>query len=364
MHKAWLGGLVAVALVAGTDARAQTVQAGGLELDFSGRVQAQFNTTSIDEEALGITPPSSAFETRRVRFGTKFDYDGWLTGTVEGDFGGSGAVLTDGFINAAISDGFAIQAGQFKKPFGLIELTSSTQTPMIERSVRIRGLEDLVGEAGAVIGEEQWLLDEAMYVGRQIGVMAHGSLGRLGYAAGVFNGEGANTREVEGSKAFAARLTYAVAEPFTLGVAAGSQPSGVFGQDGDEIQVQAFSVDAEYGTFRGEGLHLIAEAMTGENPLVFDAGTEDPATMTGAHVVAAWFVPREGGRVEGLEPVLRLSWGDPGGDANDPGLLVTPGANVYFSGRNRLMVNGEAYFPGQSELDTAYALVAQLQIYF
>nr|NIQ56880.1 hypothetical protein [Gemmatimonadota bacterium]NIU77059.1 hypothetical protein [Gammaproteobacteria bacterium]NIY10710.1 hypothetical protein [Gemmatimonadota bacterium] len=340
MHKAWLGGIVVAGLLVGGAAQAQTVQAGGLELDLSGRVQAQFNTTSVDEDVLGETLPSSVFETRRVRFGTKFDYEGWLTGTVEADFGGESARLTDGFIDARLADGFVLRAGQFKKPFGLIELTSSTQTPMIERSARIRGLEDLLAlRAGAVIGEEQWLLDESGYVGRQIGVMAHGTVGRLGYAAGVFNGEGANQREVEGSKAFAARVTYAVTEPLVLGVAVGSQPTGSFDADGDEIHVQALSVDAEYGAFRRPGLHVLAEAMYGDNGLILDAVDFEPATMAGAQVIAAWFVPREGGRVEGLEPLLRVSWGDPSGDDSDSGVLLTPGANVYFTGRNRFMVN-------------------------
>jgi hypothetical protein len=364
MQTAWSSGFLTLALLWGAGAQAQTVQAGGLELDLSGRVQAQFNTTSVGEDELADVPASSAFETRRIRFGTRFDYDGWLTGTVEADFGGESARLTDGYIDARLAEGFAIRAGQFKKPFGLIELTSSTQILTIERSARIRGLEDLMADAGTMVGEEQWLLDEGKYVGRQIGVMAHGTLGRLGYAAGVFNGEGANSPDVEGSKAFAARLTFSVTEPLVLGMALGSQPAAGFGVDADEIHVQAFSVDAEYGTFRGEGLHVMAEAMVGENPLLFDAAAGDPASMAGAQVVAAWFLPRQGGRVEGLEPALRVSWGDPGGTDDDSGLLLTPGTNVYFSGRNRFMVNGEVYLPSQDELDPVYALVAQLQIYF
>ena len=344
---------------------AQTVTAGPLELDLSGRVQVQFNTTSVDGDDLGaeVDPAATAFETRRVRFGTKFAFEEWLTGTLEGDFGGETARLTDGYIDARLADGFVIRAGQFKKPFGLIELTSSTQTPMIERGVRIRGLEELLAGAGGVIGESQWLVDEGLYVGRQIGVMAHGSLGALGYAAGVFNGEGANTREELGSKAYAARLTYAVAAPLTLGAAVGVQPTAEFDVDGDEIQATAFSVDAEYGAFRAPGLRVLAELTTGDDPVLLEAGTMP--TMLAGQAVAAWFVPRAGGRVEGIEPLLRVSWGDPDTDVeSDAGTTVTPGLNLYFTGRNRFMVNGEAYLPSQDGLDPVYALVAQLQIYF
>ncbi|HEM47396.1 MAG TPA: hypothetical protein ENO23_10185 [Alphaproteobacteria bacterium] len=358
------GALVALAMTAGA-AGAQVVEAGPLTLDFSGRAQVQFNTTSVDGEDLGLAegPATTAFETRRIRFGTRFAYDEWLTGLVEADFAGGGARLTDGYIDARLADGFAVRAGQFKKPFGLIELTSSTQTLTIERSVRMRGLEDLLAAAGAVIGEEQYLLSEAMYVGRQVGVMVHGDLGPLGYAGGVFNGEGANERDVRSSKALAGRLTYGLAEPLVLGAGVSVQPTGQLDAAGDELHATAYSLDAEYGRFRGDGLHLMAELMLGDNPLLLVA--DEMPDMVGVQAVAAWFAPRSGGRVEGIEPLFRASWADPDTDVDsDAGLTLTPGLNLYFTGRNRFMVNGEVYLPSQDGLDAEYALVAQLQIYF
>ena len=86
--------------------------------------------------------------------------------------------------------------------------------------------------------------------------------------------------------------------------------------------------------------------------------------MVGAQAVAGWFAPRAG-RVEGVEPVLRVSWGDPDtGGASDEGLLVTPGVNLYFTGRNRLMLNGDVYVSAREGLEAQHALVAQLQVYF
>lgn len=335
----------------------QVVQAGDLELDLTGRVQFQLNTTSVDEEDIGQSLPGVVFETRRVRFGSTFAYGEWITGKVEADFSGSGARLTDGFIDLALTDGLAVRAGQFKKPFGVIELESSTRIPLIERGLRLRGVEDLVG----VPGETQWLLDEGRYLGRQVGVMAHGGQGALGYEVGVFNGEGANTRETNGSKAYTGRLTYAVAGPLVVGGAVSVQPTGVFLGD-DEEYGTVFSLEGEWGGFRRPGLHVLGELMFGENAVVFTDG--EPAGMVGAHAMAAWFSSRAG-RVEGVEPALRVSWADPDTDADDDtGLLVTPGVNFYFTGRNRLMLNGEAYFPGQDGLDAEYGVVAQLQVYF
>lgn len=341
-------------------AAAQTIQAGELELDLTGRIQFQMNTTSVDGDDVVDAPAATAFETRRIRFGTNFTYGEWISGKVEADFSGSTAQLTDGYVDLALTGPLHVRAGQFKKPFGVFELESSTRIRTIERGLRIRGLTDLV----AVPAETQWLLGAAGHLGRQIGVVVHGEAGALGYEAGVFNGEGANVRETEGSKAFAGRLTYGVLPALVVGAAVSDQPTGTFsGASGaDEVRSQAVEVDATWGGFRAEGLHARAEWMLAENPLAGPAG--EPATMTGVHALVAWFQPRTG-RVEGLEPVLRLSWADPDTSADgDEGMLLTPGLNLYFDGRNRLMVNGDVYLPGQDALDPELALVAQLQVYF
>ena len=360
MKRAWLYAVAAVAVLVAGEARGQTIQAGDLELDFTGRLQMQMNTTSItDQDLVGVAElPSVVFETRRVRFGANLTFEDWLTGKVEVDYGGGSAALTDGYVDAALADGFAVRMGQFKVPFGLFDLTSSTKILTIERAVRIRGLEQLVG----VPGETQFLLDDGGFLGRQIGVMVHGASGELGYAAGVFNGEGANVRESQGSKSFAARATFGVNESLTVAGAVSDQPTGVLDAAGDEIRATTFAVDAEWGAFRGEGLHVMAEAMVGENPLLIAA--DDAPTMMGLQVAAGWFSPRDG-RIEGIEPVFRLSWADPDTDVdNNEGTLVTPGVNLYFTGRNRFMVNVDTYLPAADGLDPEFSLIAQFQVYF
>lgn len=354
----WLTGAALLSLVG--PAASQTVQAGPLTLDFTGRAQVQFNTTSVDASALPLgvdEPASSVFELRRIRFGTELDYEGWLSGKIELDLAYS-ARLADAFVDVAFSEAVALRAGQFKRPFSRIELTSSTRTLTIERGVRIRGLEDV----GAIPGEEYFLLDEGMYAGRDVGAEIHGAAGGFGYAAGIFSGEGANRREERGSKAYAARATYRPIAPLEVGMAWTRQPTGPLDPLEGEIEGTAWSVDAEWGRFRAPGLHVLGEVVIGDDPLVMAGG--EPAAMVGAQVVAGWFMAREG-RVEGVEPVFRASYGDPDTDAGgDHGVLVTPGLNLYFTGRNRLMFNGDIYFPGQDGLETQYALIAQLQVYF
>lgn len=336
-------------------AAAQVVEAGPLVLDFSGRVQVQLNTTSVDAVAGSAEVAESAFELRRTRLGADFVFDGWLSGKLEAELTGPAARLTDAYIDVPLGAGVAVRAGQFKKPFGIIELESSTRTPMIERGVRIRGLPSVVD----VPGETQWLLEHSGYVGRDVGVMLRGGTGGVSLAAGVFNGEGANTREAAGTKAFALRAAYAIGAKLEVGGGLSVQPGSVAGEA--DVHGTVWGVDASWGGFRQEGLRVMAEAMVGDNPLT---GLRQDARMRGAHAVASWFAPRQG-RVDGIEPLLRVSWADPDtGVESNEGALLTPGVNLYFGGGNRLMLNTEMYLPSGVKADPCYAAVAQLQIHF
>ncbi|MEJ2503899.1 MAG: porin [Gemmatimonadota bacterium] len=352
--------LCGAALLAGAEPlRGQASPAGELELDLTGRVQIQFSTTSVGEEELGEeAPPATAFEMRRVRLGTNFAYDDWIAGKLEAEVTLGLARLTDAYVDLALTPALRVRAGQFKKPFGLFELESNTRIITIERSVRIRGLAQLTG---VLPGETHLLLAGSRYLGRDVGLMVSAAGGGVGVSAGIFNGEGPNALETEGSKAYAARVEAAPMEALTLAGSVSSRPY-TWGDSEEEERATAYSVDLTWGGFREEGLRVMAEAMFGDNAL------RDPATapsMVGVQAAASWFAPVDGRRVEGVEPLFRISWADPDTDADsNEGVFVTPGFNLYFSGRNRLMVNGDVYVPSQDGLDAQYALRTQMQIYF
>ncbi len=355
MAKSAIGALALLVGLAGAQGAsrvsAQQIQAGPVTLDLTGRAQVQFSTTSVRDTDLPADEgvPATAFETRRIRFGTDFAFEDWIAGAIEADFVGGTATLTNGFVDLSLAESLVVRAGQFKKPFGLFELTSSTKILTIERAARLRGLEAYLG---AVPSETQTLLVGGRYVGRDIGVEAFGAVGPVTYAAGVFNGSGANARETLDSKAVAGRLGVAVSDGLVVGAAASRQP----------LVGTAWALDAELGAFREPGLHVMAEVMTGDNASLAAGGTVP--TMVGAQAAAGWFAPRAG-RVEGIEPLVRVSWADPDTDlAGDHGLLLTPGLNLYFTGRNRLMLNGDLYLPAQDGRGARYGLVAQLQVYF
>ncbi|HSL72743.1 MAG TPA: hypothetical protein VK864_21000, partial [Longimicrobiales bacterium] len=125
----------------------------------------------------------------------------------------------------------------------------------------------------------------------------------------------------------------------------------------------AFEVDFELGDFRRKGLHLFGEVTTGRNLAIADG--VDNENFLAAQGIATWFAPLENARVEGWELAGRLSWGDPRrGIEDDEAMLLTPGVNLYFSGRNRIMLNWDVLMPTGSAFSTEHVVRAQAQVYF
>jgi hypothetical protein len=351
---------------------AQTIGTDDVRIRFTGRVQMQFSTSSIDAEEAGATnaTPQSLFELRRVRPVVELTIREWITGMIEPDFGLGTVQLRNGWINLAFTDGFQLRAGQFKKPFARIQLESSLTMPMIERPVRIRGLAEALEHAdeasggapiltlfqdGALVGEEQFVLDALGYHGFDLGAELNGEIGDLTWAAGVFNGAGANRRDDNDRKSATARVTYAHgALPLEFGAGVSYQERLYPGeQDG-----VAFEVDLEWGAFRREGVRVLAEVVTGGTMAADDR-------FVGAQGVVSWFRATDGARAEGFEPMARVSWADPRRDIDgDAGVLLTPGINLYFFGRNRLMLNWDVFMPEADRFETEHAVRAQAQLHF
>ena len=79
-------------------------------------------------------------------------------------------------------------------------------------------------------------------------------------------------------------------------------------------------------------------------------------------MVASYYRETQG-RATGIEPLLRLSVGDPdtGRDA-DAGTVFTPGVMFYFQGRNKIGANLDIYSPQTG--DTELSLKVQTYLYF
>jgi hypothetical protein len=376
------------AIVAATRAgalSAQVIEAGGLKLKLGGRAQSQFSTTSVSAEELieSGNPPSAnipayMFEIRRLRLDATLEYQLWLTGKIELEFAMGQLMMRDAFINFGIDKAFQLKMGQFKKPFSMLQLYTSTKWPIIERGVRQRGLsnellaEDVndvltVFNNSVVFGEEQSILEAFQYQNFDLGAVVLGSAGRFGYTAGVFNGPGSDKQDDTNGKSFGGRLTLLASRtaPLTLGAAVMSREFLV--RLTPSIVTRggvAYEADLEYGDFRKPGLHVLAEGTYGRNLAIPDTFQLGGRKFVAAQVVGAWFIP-DTGRIEGYELAGRVSWGNPRINIDgDAAFLLTPGFNVYFSGRNRFMVNLDVYAPSGSGFTTEYVVRSQAQIWF
>lgn len=357
--------MIAVLVVAGVVCTAAGVEAQSVPevtVDVTGRLQYQFHTSSVEDV------PSTTFEFRRVRLGVRLGVGDAITGMIEPDFAQGDIRMRQAWVNYTVDPAFEIRAGQFKKPFGMLQLTSSLNYPTIERGLRIRGLEDSYAAIddgsgapvlsrldGPLLGEEQNLLEGLGYQSYDMGIAVHGALGIFRYEVGVFNGTGADALDADESKAIAGRVTVAPFDRMVLG--AGVSRTDLAFEAVDATGV-AWEIDAEWGGFREPGLHLFGEVAYGDHVVTDDE-------FLAGQAVAAWFAPLDLGRVEGLEPVLRGSWGDPRRDtADDEGLLMTPGLNLYFHGRNRLMVNWDVFLPRGARFETEQSFKMQAQLHF
>jgi hypothetical protein len=346
-------------------------QAPAVRATLGGRSHFQWSTTSVGEDEAGSAQVGSTFETRRVRLSADVQVSDWIRGRIEPEFTLGTLRLRQAWMSFTFDSAFVVRAGQVKKPFGAINLKSSAEVAVIERGVRIRGLEAALTRANPdayaslrgtpLIGEQHALLDNQAYLGYDQGVTLEGERGMLSWVAGIYNGSGPDTRDENDGKSLAGRLDVQMptSVPFKVGAAFSRRELNWPAASGTETRSgNAFALDAELGAFRRAGVWLVAEAALGDNLV-----TEE--RFTAAHVIGSWHRPTGGSRVEAVEPVARVSWGDPDGTMDgDGGVLVTPGVNLYFAGRNRFMVNWDVYLPQGDGVDTQHALRAQFNLHF
>ena len=314
------------------DARAATIT-------FGGRFHMQYAHSSMEAA-------ENDFFMRRARLIADITVNDFLSGRVQPDFAGGGAELKDAYVTLDFSEAFALTFGRFKRPFDSFELASSTDLSLIERDGRVEGLTACSG-VGSICSYSRFT--EALgYSDRDMGVRIAGGSGALSYQAAVTNGTGDETDEND-RKSASGRVTWAATESVSVSgqVALHDYVDPV----GDDATAAAFGADVEIGTWRS-GLHVQAALVAGDNWLALDPQL-DPATFLTWQGVASYYHPLDGARFVGVEPLARVSWGDPNLDADDDsGILLTPGVMLYVLGRNKIGVNLDYYAPqtGSSEL--------------
>ena len=329
------------------------------KVDFSGMLQSQFHTTSVE----GYIPMNS-FLIRRARLKATFkNPDETLEGKVEMDAAEGKVVLQDGYVDLKVNDRMKIKMGQYKKPFSLWELTSDTENMVIERANRIMGSENSYSTNNVIV-------KDGGYASRDIGVQVHGTAGKVDYAVGAFNGNGSHVAgDNESGKTIGGRLVVDVREDLAIGAAVSNRMINdyqtISGNDttvSDE-NFQAFEVDLDHGIgakVEKTGPWIQAEFFFGKNPAFHSTDVNFMGFMAAASYN---FPTEENGLIRSVRPAFRFDLSQRDTDDDDTQtILITPGLDIFFDKYNRLAINLDVNMPKAEGLDTELGFRTQFQM--
>lgn len=323
------------------------------EISIGGRLHTQFNTSSVDSE------PSSDMLVRRARVDAFVKINDFLSGFVQPEYAGTRAFLQVAYVRLNFAPALHAMIGQYKRPFDLFTQTSSTDILVIERTGAIRGVGACSG-VGGMCSYGQFM-EKLKLSTPDIGVILDGGdrAGRFSYAVAITNGAGQNVPDENGTKSYTGRLVIAPSSGLHLsGDLAWHdyvEPSGTNGY------ARVVGGDVELGNFT-RGLHVQAGAVTGDNWLNYLAG--GPSTFATAQAIVTYKLPvRHAPYAEAIEPLARVSWGDPDtAIPQDGGVLVTPGIVWFVSGRNKFAANLDLWHPQAGP--TEWGIKIQSYLYF
>jgi Phosphate-selective porin O and P len=330
-----------------------TVHTQAVEITLTGRLHTQINTTSV------ATEPGDQILIRRARFSVAVKINDFVSGLVEPEYAGSKAQLKVAYLRLAFAPAFNATIGQYKRPFDLFTVTSSADILVIERTGDIRGVDTCTG-VGGICSFNQFL-EQLQYSATDIGIVldGHDRASRVTYAVAVMNGPGPNLADENGTKSYSGRLTVAATPNVHVGgnVAVHDYVNPVRGN----AYAPAFEGDLEIGNF-ARGFHLQAGAVGGDNWRALVAG--EPRHFLALQAIATYRVAvHRPPYAEAIEPVARVSWGNPDtATPRDGGVLLTPGIVWHIAGRNKIGANVDVWHPQQGA--TEWSLKVQSYLFF
>ena len=325
----------------------------GPQLSFTGRVHAQFRSSSVDD-AIG-----SESLLRRARVTAVLKVNDLVSGQIQPDFAGGSASLRNAFLKLSFSDYFNVTMGQFKRSFDLFELESSTRMLVVERAGSIEGAGSCAGIGG--ICSYGRFTEKLGYAGRDVGVGVNGTLGDLplSYGMSVTNGEGQNKPDINSGKSFSGRVEYAVLSDLDVSV-------NVSVHDYDNLidptraHATAWGVDVDWGSY-SPGLHLQGAFVGGQNWKDLSAAGSPSDFLTTQGTVTYLFPVTGTEDISGIEPVFRVSWADPDSDADsDREVFLTTGVILHFIGRNRVAANIDVWDPAMGDKEWSFKVQTYL----
>ena len=322
----------------------------------SGFAHIQLNTSS-SEDGLG-----SGFRIRRARLTVSGSFNQYLSGKIEPDFGEGVVSLKDAYVKLSSYEGsLNFTVGQFKQPFDIFELTSDTKLQIIERAGDINGVGGCPGVGG--LCSYGRFTGKLGYAGRDLGVKVDGSAddGRIAYSASLTNGEGENKAETNNTKTMAGRLTYRMANGIRF---SGNLSLKDYSTETDPARARAYGFDVEAGSLGKPGFHTQVAFSAGDNWKNLDeAGA--PVGFRAAQALAGYRIPvrRYPGLLDSVEPVARVSWGDPSQNLRgDGGMLLTPGVMFHLAGGNYIATNLDVWNPETGNAEWSFKIQTYLTI--
>jgi len=335
-----------------------TLRSQASELTISGRTHTQFNTTSVDGQM------GSEFLLRRTRLTAEVKVNNLVSGKVQPDFGRGNISLKDAYLKLSFSPSFRVTSGQFKRVFDIFALTSSTQTLVIERDGDIRGI-GMCSGAGKLCSYGRFT-ESLGYSDRDIGIVFDGILtaNNVSYSFAITNGAGANQKERSGAKSFSGRLEFPVSDKLTLSpnFSAHDYLNSVVRKDQHGI---AWGADLEWGAYGNPGVHMKAGIIIGDNWKNMNVQGKPSSFRSFQTILAYKKSISDNSLVELVEPLVRISWGDPDRDtSNDGGMLSTFGFVTHFVGRNKIAVNLDTWNPTLPSEPTEFSLKIQSYLHF
>jgi phosphate-selective porin len=201
---------------------------------------------------IGVFPTQSRISARRLRLYANAYFSDEVSLITETDFEPDGFEQTDheitpldAYLKWEYTEGHHFRFGQAKVPFGHEFLRSSRTITTVERSDVSR-----------------------LLFQRDIGIGAFGKEGDFKYAIGIYQGQGQNERERNGTNDVVAKLVYQITPQFRMG-ASGHIGTYRPGDSPDDLAVRRAGLEAVYSngpwTLEGElivsdGYNLFSEA--------------------------------------------------------------------------------------------------------
>ena len=302
---------------------------------------------------------SQTFRIRRGWITLNARYSDFLEAVFVTDLPNDATVL-DAQIRLRFDKSFRVTFGRFKRSFDIFVLNSISDVQFLERAGGIPGYDGCDG-VGAICSYGR-LSEGLLFANRDSGVRLDGQVGRFKYQASLTNGTKNGALDDNGHLSSAARLAFPVAEAFTIGVNATRKDFNVSRQPFHVDYAKAWGTDIQYGTWR-DGLFVQAAYLRGQNWKSAKRVGNAVPWFSAMQVQGSWYLPWDSDRIEGVEPMVRVSIADSDKQSYmDADLLFTPGFAAYFRGRSRVSANIDLY--RSSEDGTFWALRVGTLLYF